>query len=121
MGTDKAGLTAAQAAKIEAKRAEKAAKAAAKAAAKKDKKKGQGLGVGCSEFRLRVQGASGSAGAGSSVGMDKAKDALDPFRVGEVSELLVVVGLWETYRRGEDLMILPGAQGTWLGSYCIRE
>lgn len=79
-------MTAAQAAKIEAKRAEKAAKAAAKAAAKKDKKKGQGLGMGCSELRQRVLGA-GTSGAGG-VGLETAEieGKLNPFHVGEVSK-----------------------------------
>lgn len=85
---DNAGLTAAQAAKIEAKRAEKAAKAAAKAAAKKDKKKGQGLGMGCTELRLKVLEAArtggGGGGGGSTIGTEEIERKLDPFCVGEV-------------------------------------
>lgn len=74
-----AGMSAAQIAKIEAKRAAKAAKAAAKGAAKKEKKKAAGLGVGCAELRQRV-----AASGGSVVGVEEVGRKLDPFRTGEV-------------------------------------
>lgn len=71
-------MSAAQIAKIEAKRAAKAAKQAAKQAGKKDKKKGAGLGVGCAELRQRV------APAGSAAGVEEVTKLLDPFRTDEV-------------------------------------
>lgn len=73
-------MSAAQIAKIEAKRAAKAAKAAAKGAAKKEKKKAAGLGVGCAELRQLVAPSGGS----NSVGAEEIAAKLDPFRTGEV-------------------------------------
>lgn len=81
-GPDMAGMSAAQIAKIEAKRAAKAAKAAAKGAAKKEKKKAAGLGVGCAELRQLV--APSGAGAAALVGAEEIAAKLDPFRTGEV-------------------------------------
>ncbi|CAM9460398.1 unnamed protein product, partial [Ectocarpus fasciculatus] len=78
-GVDTAGMSAAQIAKIEAKRAAKAAKAAAKGAAKKEKKKAAGLGVGCAELRQRVA----PAGTAAAVGADEIAAKIDPFRTGE--------------------------------------
>ncbi|CBJ27242.1 Histidyl-tRNA Synthetase Similar to Histidine Ammonia-Lyase [Ectocarpus siliculosus] len=78
-GVDTAGMSAAQIAKIEAKRAAKAAKAAAKGAAKKEKKKAAGLGVGCAELKQRVA----PAGAAAAVGADEIAAKIDPFRTGE--------------------------------------
>lgn len=74
-----AGMSAAQIAKIEAKRAAKAAKAAAKGAAKKEKKKAAGLGVGCAELRQLVAPAGAAV-----VGAEEIATKLDPFRTGEV-------------------------------------
>lgn len=85
-------MSAAQIARIEAKRAEKAAKQAAKAAAKQDKKKGPGLGVGCAEMRRRVLQPSGVGGIGGGgeggaaergVSVDVLRN-IDPFRTGDV-------------------------------------
>lgn len=76
-----ADMSAAQIAKIEAKRAAKAAKAAAKGAAKKEKKKAAGLGVGCAELRQLV---APSGGGGGAVGAEEIAAKLDPFRTGEV-------------------------------------
>lgn len=78
-GADMSGMSAAQIAKIEAKRAAKAAKAAAKGAAKKEKKKAAGLGVGCAELRQLVTPAGGAV-----VGAEEIATKLDPFRTGEV-------------------------------------
>lgn len=78
-----AGMSAAQIAKIEAKRAAKAAKAAAKGAAKKEKKKAAGLGVGCAELRQLVAPSAAGGGA-SAVGAEEIAAKLDPFRTGEV-------------------------------------
>lgn len=72
-------MSAAQVAKIEAKRAAKAAKAAAKGAAKKEKKKGAGLGVGCAELRQLVSPTGVAV-----VGVEEVIRKLDPFRTGEV-------------------------------------
>lgn len=81
------GMSAAQIAKIEAKRAAKAAKAAAKGAAKKEKKKAAGLGVGCAELRqlvAPVAPAGAAAAAATVVGAEEIATKLDPFRTGEV-------------------------------------
>lgn len=83
-----AGMSAAQIAKIEAKRAAKAAKAAAKGAAKKEKKKAAGLGVGCAELRLLVA----APGAAVEVGVEEVKRKIDPFRTGEVGCVRVGLG-----------------------------
>lgn len=75
-------MTAAQIAKIEAKRAAKAAKAAAKGAAKKEKKKAAGLGVGCAELRQRISPAG--------MPLPELKEMsrkIDPFSTGDVSVL----------------------------------
>lgn len=72
-------MSAAQIAKIEAKRAAKAAKQAAKQAGKKEKKKAAGLGIGCAELRQRV------APVGKAVDVEEVTKLLDPFRTGEVS------------------------------------
>lgn len=74
-----AGMSEAQIAKIEAKRAAKAAKAAAKGAAKKEKKKAAGLGVGCAELRQLVAPAGAAV-----VETGELATKLDPFRTGEV-------------------------------------
>lgn len=79
-----AGMSAAQIAKIEAKRAAKAAKAAAKGAAKKEKKKAAGLGVGCAELRLLV-----APPGAVEVAVDEVKRKIDPFRTGEVGSVRV--------------------------------
>lgn len=79
-GADTTGMSAAQIAKIEAKRAAKAAKAAAKGAAKKEKKKAAGLGMGCAELRQSVAPSSGAA----AVGVEDILGKIDPFRTGEV-------------------------------------
>lgn len=86
-----AGMSAAQIAKIEAKRAAKAAKAAAKGAAKKEKKKAAGLGVGCAEFRQAVAPARDSSrvGAAVAVEVEEVTRKLDPFRTGEVRTRLL--------------------------------
>lgn len=83
-GTDTTGMSAAQIAKIEAKRAAKAAKAAAKGAAKKEKKKAAGLGVGTAELRQLV--APAGAADAPAVGAEEIAAKLDPFRTGEVRE-----------------------------------
>lgn len=90
-----AGMSAAQIAKIEAKRAAKAAKAAAKGAAKKEKK-AAGLGVGCAELRQLVA----PSGGGGSVGAEEIAAKLDPFRMGEVRKKGAQEGERRRRRRG---------------------
>lgn len=73
-------MTAAQIAKIEAKRAAKAAKAAAKGAAKKEKKKAAGLGVGCAELRQRLLSSVAPL-----LELNEISRKIDPFLTGDVS------------------------------------
>lgn len=75
-------MTAAQIAKIEAKRAAKAAKAAAKGAAKKEKKKAAGLGVGCTELRQRI-----FPSVAPLLELNELSRKIDPFLTGDVSVL----------------------------------